>query len=56
MSASALATIFRDHEVAINTAVIVAQRQTFVELIDHIVASLELIPEAERPVACSWQV
>ena len=52
MSASALATIFRDHEVVINTAGNVAQGQAFVELIDHIVASLELIPEAERPV--SW--
>ena len=51
MSASALATIFRDHEVVINTAGNVAQGQAFVDLIDHIVASLELIPEAERPVA-----
>jgi len=51
MSASALATIFRDHEVVINTAGNVAQGQAFVELIGHIVASLELIPEAERPLA-----
>jgi len=52
MSASELATIFGDHEVVINTAGNVAQGQTFVELIDHIVAGLELIPKAERPV--SW--
>ena len=51
MSSTALATIFRDHEVVINTAGNVAQGQVFVELIDRIVASLELIPEAERPVA-----
>jgi hypothetical protein len=51
MSASALAAIFRDHEVVINTAGNVAQGQVFVDLIDHVVAGLELIPETERPVA-----
>ena len=50
MSTSALAAIFRNHEVVINAAGNVAQGKVFVELVDHIVASLELIPEAERPV------
>ena len=52
MSTFALATIFRNHDVVINTAGNVAQGWTFTELIDHIVTSLETIPEKERPV--SW--
>jgi uncharacterized protein len=52
MSVSALATIFRTHDVVINTAGNVAQGEVFVALIDHIVTSLESIPKSERPV--SW--
>ena len=52
MSTFALATIFRNQDVVINTAGNVAQGWTFTELIDHIVTSLESIPEKERPV--SW--
>lgn len=50
MSTFALAAIFRNHDVVINTAGNVAQGQTFSELLDHIVTSLESIPENERPV------
>ena len=52
MSTFALAAIFRNHDVVINTAGNVAQGQTFADLIDHIVTSLEPIPEKESPV--SW--
>ena len=52
MSTFALATIFRNQDVVINTAGNVAQGRTFTDLIDHIVTSLESIPEKERPV--SW--
>ncbi|HET6486050.1 MAG TPA: NAD(P)H-binding protein [Spirochaetia bacterium] len=51
MSASDLAAILGDHEVVINAAGNVAQGQRFVDLVDHIVSSLEQIPETERPVA-----
>jgi len=51
MPASQLAAILGDHEVVINTAGNVAQGQAFVDLVDHIVSSLELIPETSRPVA-----
>jgi putative NADH-flavin reductase len=50
MPTSALAAIFRNHDVVINTAGYVAQGRTFTDLIDHIVTSLESIPEKERPV------
>jgi putative NADH-flavin reductase len=40
---SALAAVFRTHDVVINTAGNVAQRHIFVALIDHIVTSLESI-------------
>lgn len=52
VSTSALANIFQAHDVVINTAGNVAQGRTFTDLIDHIVTSLESIPEKERPV--SW--
>ena len=52
MSTSALANIFQVHDVVINTAGNVAQGQTFTDLVDHIVTSLESIPEKERRV--SW--
>jgi len=51
MSAAALAAILGDHEVVINAAGNVAQGQAFVDLVDHIVSSLELIPDTGRPVA-----
>jgi putative NADH-flavin reductase len=50
MPTSALAAIFQLHEVVINTAGYVAQGQTFTDLIDHLVTSLESIPDNERPV------
>ncbi len=50
MSTSALANIFQDHDVVINTAGYVAQGRFFTDLIDHIVTGLESIPEKERPV------
>lgn len=52
MSPSALAAIFGIHDVVINTAGYVAQGHTFAALTDHIVTSLESIPENKRPV--SW--
>jgi len=50
MSTSALAPIFRNHDAVINTAGYVTDGQNFVDLTDHIVTSLELIPETTRPV------
>jgi len=50
MSTSALATIFRNQDVVINTAGNVAQGQAFPDLIDHIVTGLESLPKNERPV------
>lgn len=52
MPASALANIFQDHDVVINTAGYVTQGKIFTDLVDHIMTSLESIPEKERPV--SW--
>lgn len=49
-STSALANIFRTNDVVIDTAGFVAEKQTFVDLTDHIVTSLESIPEKKRPV------
>ncbi len=50
MSTSALANIFRTNDVVIDTAGFVAEKQTFVDLTDHIVSSLESLPEEKRPV------
>jgi hypothetical protein len=50
MSTSGLATIFRNYDAVINTAGNLADREIFVDLVDHIVSSLELIPETSRPV------
>ncbi len=50
MSTFALATIFRNHDVVIDTAGNVADRQVFIDLTAHIVTGLESIPEKERPV------
>ena len=52
ISSSALAAIFGVHDVVINTAGYVAQGQIFVDLIDHIVTTLESVSEEKRPV--SW--
>jgi putative NADH-flavin reductase len=50
MSTSALTTIFQTHDVVIDTAGYVTQGQVFVDLTDHIVTSLESIPERAQPV------
>jgi uncharacterized protein len=50
MTTSGLATIFRNYDAVINTAGNLADREIFVDLVDHIVTSLELIPETSRPV------
>jgi len=52
MSRSAQTNTFQAHDVVINTAGNVAQGRTFTDLINHIVTSLESIPQKERPV--SW--
>jgi len=48
--ASVLATILRNHDVVITTAGLVTEEQIFVDLIDHILTSLESIPDKDRPV------
>lgn len=48
--ASVLATILRNHDVVITTAGLVTEEQIFVALIDHILTSLESIPDKDRPV------
>jgi putative NADH-flavin reductase len=45
-----LATLFRDHEVVINTAGFVTEGQAFVDLVDRIVTGLDSLPDTERPV------
>lgn len=52
MSTIALADIFRNYDVVIDTAGNVADGQVFIDLTSHIVTALESIPEKERPV--SW--
>jgi hypothetical protein len=47
---SVLATILGDHEVVINTAGLVTEGQIFVDLVDHLVTSLEALPDQDRPV------
>lgn len=49
-STSALARIFRINDVVIDAAGFVAEKQTFVDLTDHIVTSLESLPEEDHPV------
>jgi hypothetical protein len=49
-STSALANIFRTNDVVIDTAGFVTEKQIFVDLTDHIVTSLESLPEEKRPV------
>jgi len=50
MPASELAAIFRTQDAVINTAGYVPQGRIFTDLIDHIVTSLESLPEKDRPV------
>jgi putative NADH-flavin reductase len=48
--ASALATVFRRHDVVINAAGHVTDGQVFVDLIARIVTGLESLPARDRPV------
>jgi putative NADH-flavin reductase len=50
LSTSELAALVRDHDALINTAGQVSEGQRFVTLVDHIVTSIETLPETERPV------
>lgn len=50
MSTFALAAIFRNHDVVIDTAGLVTDGLVFIDLTAHIVTGLESIPEKERPV------
>lgn len=50
MSTFALGTIFQHYDAVIDTAGNVGDGQIFVELTDHIVTSLESIPEPARPI------
>ena len=45
-----LAQLIRGHDALINCAGLVTEGQTFVDLIDRIVTSVESLPKAERPV------
>jgi putative NADH-flavin reductase len=45
-----LASIVNHHDAVINTAGLVTEGQTFVDLVDRIVTSLESLPEKDRPV------
>ena len=47
---SVLTTILGNHEVVINTAGLVTEGQIFVELVNRLVTSLELLPHQDRPV------
>jgi putative NADH-flavin reductase len=47
---SALADMLRGHHAVINTAGHVAEGQTFVDLVGHIVTALESLPARDRPV------
>ena len=49
-STSGLASLVQGHDVVINTAGLVTEGQTFVELVDRVVSSLESLPEKDRPV------
>jgi uncharacterized protein len=49
-STSALASIVQGHDVVINTAGLVTEGQTFVDLVDRVVTSLETLLEKDRPV------
>ncbi|MCX7247086.1 MAG: NAD(P)H-binding protein, partial [Burkholderiales bacterium] len=47
---SELSAALCDHDVLINTAGLVTEGETFVSLVDRLVASLESIPAGKRPV------
>ncbi len=49
-SVSGLATVFRNHDAVINTAGLVTEGQTFVDLVERVVAGLESLPDKDRPV------
>ena len=51
ISAPDLASVLDGHDAVINTAGLVTEGQTFVDLVDRVVTSLELLPPAGRPVA-----
>ena len=50
LPASQLAALARDQDALINAAGHVSDRQRFVDLVDHVVTSIETLPAAERPV------
>jgi putative NADH-flavin reductase len=50
ISAPDLASVLDGHDAVINTAGLVTEGQTFVDLVDRVVTSLELLPPAGRPV------
>lgn len=50
VSVSEFGAALRGHDAVINTAGLVTEGQSFVGLIDRVVASLESIPSSERPV------
>ncbi|RPJ63586.1 MAG: NAD(P)-dependent oxidoreductase, partial [Acidobacteria bacterium] len=47
---SDLATIFRSHDAVINTAGLLTEGQSFVDLVVRVVAGLEILGETDRPV------
>jgi uncharacterized protein len=49
-SFTALATVFRNHDAVINTAGLVTEGQTFVDLVGRVVSGLESLPDNDRPV------
>ena len=50
LSTAELAAIIHGHDALINTAGQVSEGQRFVTLVDHIVTSIETLPETEQPV------
>lgn len=52
LSTSQLAALVRNQDALINAAGLVSEGARFVELVDHIVTSIETLPVQERPV--SW--
>ena len=49
-SPSALATTLQNHDAVLNTAGMVTEGHTFVDLFERIVSALESLPEKDRPV------
>jgi putative NADH-flavin reductase len=50
LSKSQLAELTRGRDALVNAAGYVSQGQQFVALIDHVITSIETLPESERPV------